>query len=199
MKSPAKKIITGFIILILVGAALDTFFFLKIKDNVEAVHSAEAEAASEQASVEQNRSLQQLAESIQPEIASLDSRVVASDGTAAFIETVESLARTNGLSVTISAVNNAPSAVGNPGSYQLLTLTVATVGSWQNTEKFLSLLETLPYELGLPSITLVENVGNAPSGSGGTSGSSKTADGTQTVVAGSSWSGQFGLSVLQKV
>jgi hypothetical protein len=200
MKTGTKKIIVWFLILALAGLALDAFLFLAAKNNVEGFHSAQADVANQQSSAEQNHALQDLAESIQPEISSLNSRIVPSDGVAAFIEMIESLARQSGLSVSISSVNDVSDPTDTSGSYQFLTLTVATVGSWSGTHRFLSLIETAPFELDLSSIGLVENGsgGQSQNQNGGLVGVPASSVGAKTGSTGQTWSGQFKISVLQK-
>ncbi|MBA3550846.1 hypothetical protein H0W32_01395 [Patescibacteria group bacterium] len=96
--------------------------------------------------LEADRSLKQFLATSGPDIEKLSSRIVSRDGTVAFLEMIEKIARDTGLIIDTESVNVAASPI-NIEEFETLNLVLSTRGTWSNTYRFLSILETLPYKV----------------------------------------------------
>lgn len=83
----------------------------------------------------------------------INSYFVQSDGAIDFVTTIENLAAFVNLSHETNSIDtqsmNPPDA-----SHEILHMNFRTTGSWQNTYYFISLLETLPYNITINQINL---------------------------------------------
>lgn len=80
-------------------------------------------------------------------VAPLDGHIVTSDTVVSFIETVEAIGVTAGISLTLSTLRDE----GNT-----LTFSVSTVGSFNNNMYFMTLMDHLPFLLEITNASLVK-------------------------------------------
>jgi hypothetical protein len=127
----------------------------------------------------------------------INSYFVQRDGAIDFITTIENLAAFAHLSHETQSVEtkeeNPPSA-----NRELLHLTFHTTGSWQNTFYFLSLLESLPFNINISHIDLhsTGNVALESSSVPASQDASSSASSTRTVVQKASvWEAAYDFTV----
>lgn len=75
-------------------------------------------------------------------------RFVSQDGVVSFIQTVEGLAKAQGLQVKTTGVSTVELATSSK-YYEQVRLDIETSGSWQKNFTFLKLIESLPYSVTL--------------------------------------------------
>ena len=121
-------------------------------DSVKQNANARAEAIS----------LKKLVDDVGPDIKKIDSYYIAPDGTVDFIEMIEQLGRDAGVTAEISRVEIHPIASSN--TTEKLYLTVSFTGTWKSQVHFLSLLESLPYDLYFSRLSVInESHSDTPS------------------------------------
>lgn len=151
--SGTKKAVITLSILLVLGALLcyGVFYFIKRKITQTQVYEAQLTESSQYE--ERDRALEKLLGDVKPEIEKLHTRAVATDGTVQFIETVESLARGQGLKVTVQGlkVEEHPT---QKERFENLRVDLVVEGSWAAVYKMQSILEAMPYKLTLPSVSL---------------------------------------------
>lgn len=86
----------------------------------------------------------------------LTSLLLPSGSQVAFVEQVEDLTKSSGLS---EQTNNLSEAVGPSDTTKLLQIQLTVTGSWSNTMYFLSQLENLPYNISIRNASLTEQTG----------------------------------------
>jgi hypothetical protein len=87
---------------------------------------------------------------IQGDLETIDSFFVTSDGVVNFIESVEALARNQGLSIDVRNVSLEEIAgVSYASLLEELQVRIETRGSWQDNYNFLTQLESLPYSINI--------------------------------------------------
>lgn len=151
-----RKIVVLLAILALAGTAGLYGAFVIIKNNSAKASRLEAQAAEAEASKARDAALANLLEEIRPERTALEFRYVSSDGTVGFIESLESLATSNHLSRTVGSVKLEPGDEKDkaPEGYEWLRLNLTTDGGWEDTYRFLELLESLPYKMSIDAASL---------------------------------------------
>lgn len=90
------------------------------------------------------------------EQAMMESYFVEAEGVVDFIEEVEQLGRTSGLSIKVESVNTAP--MPSNEKMENLRLVVSSDGGWRESLVFLAMLENLPYKSEIGR-ALVEKAG----------------------------------------
>jgi hypothetical protein len=130
-------------------------------------------------------SLERTIQNADPDIIRINNSIIAKDGDVEFIETLEQMAKTNGLSVSIDSLTleNNPILAGS--NVTILRIKAKTQGSWLGTYTFLSELESLPLKIK------VDKFGFANGGSDTQTPSGKSAK--ATVV----WQSIFEIVVLK--
>jgi len=110
----------------------------------------------------------------------VDGYFIPADGVVDFISSVENLATESGLSVSVDSVGAVDYGKDTAAFEEKLSLRISTEGSWAGTERFLSLVENLPYAVSVDgaSIEKVENLQSSPS-----------------VEPTNAWKGEFEVSV----
>jgi len=115
----------------------------------------------------------------------IDSFVISSDGTVGFIEMVENLAGSAGLSVSIDSVDTKAAAGTMRNDWEYLNLTISVKGNWAGVFNYLSMLERLPYLAEINSVAIQQ-----------TTNSAQNIPGVKNSTA-YIWQGQFSISVLK--
>lgn len=178
--STTKRICIILAVLILLALGAVYGLYMLIQHSTEKIVAHETEQQKLAAEVEADRSLRVYIATAGGDIDRLSSRIVAKDGTVAFIEMIEGLARGAGLKITVDAVNYTDST--DKEHFENLNLNVATQGSWNATNKFLALLETLPYKVTITQTGLSEETGAA---------------GAIPDMYSAQWNGAFSFSVIK--
>jgi hypothetical protein len=125
-------------------------------------------------------SLRQKIASVQSDKALLDSLFVGSDQVAGFIQNLETLAQTSGVSHTLAVTSEDDPGLA-PYSKSFLVFHLTTAGNWKNTMRFLLALENMPNK------SFISNVSYSVSGDVAASSSVKT----------SLWSGSIDIRFIQ--
>jgi Tfp pilus assembly protein PilO len=108
---------------------------------------------------DRQRSLLQLSKALaetEGERAELASAVVSDEGVTEFLELVERIAREEGLTINTTSVGVEP--LPKSTKFELLALSHEVKGSYTQVMRFVSLLETLPYQVTLQSVSLDRTV-----------------------------------------
>jgi len=172
-KTKSKIIIAGVIALVLfLGYCYLYWDFLQT--NAEISTSA---AEINQSTNEESRviTLRQTVDSFQKDQSLLDSLFVPNDKVADFIQSIESLADTSGVTHTIS-LDIQPDSSLSSYNKELLQFHMTTSGTWKNSIRFISLLENTPYKLYIGSVELSQDTGGK---------------------RGSAWNGNFDFTVVK--
>jgi Tfp pilus assembly protein PilO len=155
MKSHTLKFCVTLGIFVLASIASFTILILLTKAKVAEVDATEDQTRQQVAFAEGNHSLQTLIQDISPNMTTLRSRLVASDGAVGFIEKVESLARESGLSVVVNSITTADAIPKD--TFQWMQISISTQGSWAGSYQFLALLEAMPYKMTIGKINLKQS------------------------------------------
>jgi Tfp pilus assembly protein PilO len=146
----------------------------------------EAEYQQHAAQTQTDKSLEQFLARVGTSTNSLTTRLVASNQTVPFIESIEGSARKIGITITTNSVDIAQDPT-LPEKYEYLKLAFSTQGSWQNTYTFLSMIESLPYKSTINDVNLTEQFVSGPAEKG-----------TSTQLRGSIWKTEYQLTVLKE-
>jgi len=169
------------VFILIAGYAYLYFDFVRTNDSI----SADSAAISQEATQEQQViGLRQTVASLQKDQGLLDSLFVDNDKVADFIQSIESLADTAGVSHQLS-INVQPDDSLAADNKELLQFHMTTSGSWTNTIRFMTLLENMPYKVYVGSVELGEGSDQVS----GVSGSPQKSSG--------SWKGDFDFSVVK--
>lgn len=122
-------------------------------------------------------SLSAIARSGKGDIERLDDFIVQPGGEIAVVKALEQLARNLSLISTTDSIDTQDIGTSTVKSKEFLHIVMSTNGRWENTRRFLSLLETLPYNVKENRIDLF-SAGMSPSGS-------------------PSWQGHFDISIVK--
>ncbi len=119
----------------------------------------------------------------------ITSLFVEDDAVADFIQNIESIAKASGLGVETQTVESEPSPELASFHKELLSETLHTDGSWQDTLQFVGLLSNLPYKLSLTSLSLT----NIPVSQAGTLSEK------QKKSSGNVWDAVYSFTVVKTV
>lgn len=140
------------------------FLFQSIQDR--AIHTSEMQNQIEEAVGRESYllSLKNVLADNKKELALLSGRVVAKDGTGAFLDKLESLGRLAGVTISTDTLGVGASGEGTDGFIEQIGLGISVTGSYSSVRHFLSLLETVPYSITMPSVSLEQDGGKAGKG-----------------------------------
>jgi len=160
-----RKITAVFIIALAFNFAvlgLYVFVFLQIRQ--KNVNIAElSDAISRQ--IEQQDILRATKEKVaqtSAEREKLDQYFIDKDGVVPFLNSLQSLGVSNGLSVKLSAVTIEPSPVSKD-IFEVVKISVEALGSWTDAYRFLSLVELMPLNVSIIRADLNKNTEIKPS------------------------------------
>lgn len=91
------------------------------------------------------------------EINAVDNSIISKNGEVGFIESLESLARENGLSIEISSLTLDNSVNLASSSINVFNIKAKTEGSWYGNYVFLSRLESLPFKVKINMVGLTDS------------------------------------------
>lgn len=182
-----KNIIVLILLLLAVIGAI-CFLFLNIRNMNENSSVLIEKNVSNQDAENKLLSLKSVLADTQTNIDQVKSYFIAGDsGTVSFIESVEALAKSSNVNLTVGSVSvDTPASGSSSGSGQqveTLHLVLTTKGTWENSQYFITLLEHVPAALSIQQLTL--NV--VPASTGGSKKGAKDAQ----------WNGSFNISVLE--
>jgi Tfp pilus assembly protein PilO len=157
-----RRIAIGLSLCILIACAVLYATYYLIEKTSQKVVAFETQAEEQRQKIEADESLKDFIKDTGDEIETLTKRIVASEGTVEFIETVESLAVGQGLSITFDTVKEDDPPI-NKEQFKILKLSFATVGSWKSTYHFIELIESLPYKVSIQNVGITKVEGMASS------------------------------------
>jgi len=151
-----KNILIFLIILNLSAIGLYWFLSSQINKNTEMVSNSASELNIQVAKEKQLKLSRNIIDDTEADRNKLDSFFVSSDGIVSFIQEIENLADSAGLSIEIISVevddyvlNEKVDAV-----IEVLNLTLDVSGSWSGNFYFLNLLETMPHKINIGRLNL---------------------------------------------
>jgi Tfp pilus assembly protein PilO len=140
-----KKIIIILCVLIPVVFVAYYFVYSDIKDKNEHISSLQGDLSFQNNKQGYISATDSYLKSIESDIAHINGSIVPKDGDVKFIEDLESMARSDGLSINIdSLVIVDPSTKMASSTTLILTVKAKTTGSWVGTYTFLSQVESMP-------------------------------------------------------
>ncbi len=122
-----------------------------------------------------------------PDVARVESSIIASDGDVSFIEYLETLARNYNLQVVINSLSLSDDATLTGNGLSTLQVQFEVKGSWSNVYRFTSNIETLPYSFKMNKIDIVNT------------GDTANLDSTKSTPAPGVWQGLFDMNVLKHI
>lgn len=138
-RTQIRTIAAALVVLVTLSAYTTLFFIIKNKNNQISIlqNKVDIEVIKDK----RLHSIKQLTEDLKSELDQIDSHFVSTDGVVNFLESLESLGRKAGTSVSVNSVSVNENA-GNGLPYELLKVEFAARGTWRNTVHLISLLET---------------------------------------------------------
>ena len=150
----AKKLLL-IILLNLIVISSYVFSFSQITKQYKEISSLTAlvESLRGKVSTETQKKIKEISEKLNE----VSSYYVQPDGSVSFIEMIDDLGRKNNLDITINSVDI--DSTGADKTVELLKLKISTEGSWNNSFKFLTSLENLPFKISVDESSLKKNQG----------------------------------------
>ena len=126
----------------------------------EKIHASQTEVATLQQEVQSlqiqadrlNTQKRENAENVKT--AELDEYFVSANGALGFVEYIENLAVSSGLTYRINLFDSAQDPEASKNEKELLKTSLTTNGSVQNTRNFIALIQTLPYNVKITKVDL---------------------------------------------
>ncbi len=147
MKSTHRMIIV--IVLVVVAIAAYGILFSLIYSVNEEAQTISKQTLEQQQKVDEQRSLQKLADDIRPNSQQLENFIISKDGDISFIEALETLGKGQGLKLSVASVVEEQQDKFNNLKFQLVL-----EGSWSPLVHFLELLELMPYKITIRSVAM---------------------------------------------
>ncbi len=189
--SNVRQLLIGFFILVLLMVGAYYYFFHELRVTGEKISTLSNETTSLLTEETNLNSLKAVFSDTTNERQKINSYFVQSDGAVDFITIIENLATFANLNHETQTVNTEEE---NPSSAnrERLHITFRTNGSWQNTYYFISLLESLPFQLTINQINLHSTGGTVAET---ISSSSSTSISTVATKKSSVWETSYDISV----
>ncbi len=181
---PFKKIIVILTVVSLLLFVAMYFVYAEIRSKNEKVSAVEQDLSQKNTRYEYLVYMQKLVKDIENDIKKIDDSIVPKSGDVGFIEKIESLAKNQGLSISIESLNltSDPKAESSPVATLKIKATVD--GAWSNIYLFASEIESLPIKIKVNRFSL-KNKDEIP------------ADKSKMGGLGKDWRGSFEISVLE--
>ena len=150
----SKKVLIIAVLLVVcaLGSYIYTFYTLMDINNKVVELAAEVSMYSE--TNDKLSALQFALKNAQQGMKEIDEYYVPADGAVDFISVVETLAKTEGITMSVDSVNTFDVDAGSKDFQERLVLQLKTEGPWAETEQFLQLIENLPYNVYLEEADL---------------------------------------------
>ncbi len=159
MKMTSNK--KTFLIIALFGAVISVasyFVFNEVKKKAEHVFVLEQELQFEDRQEQYLASMAKTIRESESDIALSDGSIIESDGHIEFIESIESLARQNGLSIVIESLLFEEHPLLATSSMTSFKVSAKANGSWKGTYKFLIQLESLPIKIQINKFSMIHGI-----------------------------------------
>ncbi len=180
---PFKKIIS---VLVLVSVLLFVamyFVYAEIRSKNLRVSEVEQDLSQKNTRYDYLLSMQKLVKDSENDIKKIDDSIVPKSGDVLFIETIENLAKSHNLTITIESLNltSDPKLESNVATFKIKA---SVEGLWSDLYLFASEIESIPVKVKINKFSL-KNKDEIP------------ADKTKIANMGKSWRGSFEISVLE--
>ncbi len=131
------------------------FMYHDIKSKNESILQVENNLSFKNTEYDYLVSMQNFIMESESEIAKINSSIISKDGEVAFIENLESRARSYNLKIEIDSLNLASNDTKTASStVSTLKIKASAEGSWANIYKFISEVESLPERIKINKISL---------------------------------------------
>lgn len=142
-------------VLLLIGASIGArMFYSKTEALKLDITTLNGEVASLKNQAERLVSLRQVTTSTGDELLKLNDFFIAPSGALDFVKYIETLAGTSGLTFKIELFDQVADPVLAEQGKELLRTALRTTGTMKNTKIFLSLIESLPYNVKVTRVDL---------------------------------------------
>ncbi len=153
-KSKFLKIILFLAVCSTAMLVLYVFLFNDIRTKNQNISEKSQYLSSEISREDYVLTTQRLLENYNDDINMIKSSIVSASGEVSFIESLELVARQNGLSIGIDSINVENDPKNSSTTMVTLKIKANTTGPWANTYKFVSQLESFVYKTKLNSLVL---------------------------------------------
>jgi Tfp pilus assembly protein PilO len=186
METRTRKLCITLAVILVIALIASVGFWLMIRRSIDSVYAFENAAKDQDVHHDEGVALKTLLTNVSPDLDVLKTRIIESDGTVPFINSIEALAHQAGAKVNIDSVDVHSAEEGD--TFERLGLTVSTQGSWNQVYTFLAMIESLPYKVSITSVGLNQD------------SFTETANASSTVTRKTTiqWKGSFQLNVLKK-
>ena len=123
------------------------FLFKDIRLRNEHISKLSQEVSSLSSKQDYLVSTQKMIGSINQDIIRIDNSIITKDGDVAFIENLELIAKSNGLTLNIDSLVFEDDTKLTGAGLTTLKIKAKTTGNWSNTYRFLSQIESLPFKI----------------------------------------------------
>jgi len=154
-----KKILVSLSFLIVVIFGSYYFIYTDIKSRNENTSTLSQEISLQSSKKDYLKSTQKMIESIQTDIDGINNSIVGKEDDIAFIESLEAIARSNGLTIDIDSLLFEEDPKLSPAGLTNFIVKAKITGSWSGTYLFLSQLESLPIRAKITRYDFVTSVG----------------------------------------
>ena len=155
-----RNILIFLIILNLLAIGLYWFLSNQINKNTEMISNSASELNIQVAKEKQLKLSKNIIDDTEADRNKLDTFFVSRDDIVSFIQEIESLASSAGISIEINSVEVNDYVLAGRVSevIEVLNLTLSTNGSWSGNFYFLNLLETMPYKIDVSRLNLQSKI-----------------------------------------
>lgn len=148
----------SFAVFVALGVSL-YLFYSNIQDTKISLGALSGDLKSEK---EKNSELDSINRNLKSTLADhdrLESFFVNDSSVVDFLQNVEGLGNESGLVIHTDSVSSSDSPDLLPLNKELLSVSLSARGSWADTQKFLGLIENLPYKISISSFSSVSSNG----------------------------------------
>ncbi len=184
-RTTSKKILIILGFLILAFFVSYYFMFQSIKSKSQRTSILRQELSQQSDRQNYLTSTQKMIENIDLDIAKINNSIVAKDGDVDFIENLEVIARSNGLTISIDSLVFEDAPALSSASLTSFKIKAKLSGSWSGTYTFLSQIESSPFKIKVVRFGMV---GSRFEG---------TSDGKKSSIAKMVWQSTFEIVVLK--
>ncbi len=154
MKSRSNKILTIASVITAVGIVLLYFGYSQIGKLNQANNDLAVETSNLYVQAVRAEALKKIVSNAGDKGISLDTYFIQAGEEVEFVKKIESLAGSLNLTYTTNSIGTQSNEKLEPLGKEFLEMTMTTEGSWQNTRRFISLIEKMPMNIRINSIDL---------------------------------------------
>lgn len=154
-------------ILIIIGLVSLSFFvahyfvYQDIKSKNENITTLSQQIDLESSRQEYLLSTERMIKSIRSDIDKINNSIISVDGNVEFIEGLESVAKNNGLTITIESLIIEDDPAVSSNEITTLKVKARTKGGWVGTYTFLKQIESLPYKIKINQFSMLNPLDEA--------------------------------------